>query len=143
MLWQRVDQEVIAVGPVEGAQIIQSGNMVGMGVRDKNRVDLRQPVRHQLVADIRAGVDENRRISGLHKHGAPLTVVPRVGRITGAPAGMAERRNTDGGSASEKRDLHVASIRENRRSVFLEVTAAILAGSCPRISARQFSVWAV
>jgi hypothetical protein len=77
---------------VVAADIVQAHNVVGVTVREENRVHARQTEAQRLPAKVGGGVDEYRQIRQLDIDGWPHAVVARVvGRAH--TAGAADHRH--------------------------------------------------
>ena len=117
--------------------------MVRMCMGDQQRVDLLQPQRQQLIANVRPGIDKNIGCIALYQNCAALPAIARILRVARPPARTANGGDSDRRSASQKRNLHPSPILENNLRVFARVAAAISSTLTPRSSASLASVWLV
>ena len=96
---------------VEAAHIVHAEDVIGVAVGEENGVDAADPVRQRLLAQVGAGIDEQRRaVVGLDEDRGPEPAIARVGRPAGA-AVAADHRHAARRSGAEKRDLQGSMIR--------------------------------
>ncbi len=89
---------------VEPAHIIQSHDVIGVTVREDDRVDAADIERQRLRADVGSSIDEQRQsIIGLDVDRRTPSFVVRIGRPT-RPAVAADHRHAVRRSSTEKRD---------------------------------------
>lgn len=94
-----------AVDEVESPQVVHAVDMVRMGMGEKDRVDVGDPLAEGLPPEVRRGVYEDVLPLRLYDDGSPGSLVPWVvGRTDGAVT--ANHGDTGGCSTAEDGYLH-------------------------------------
>ena len=68
----------MAVNIVQRADIVQAARMVPVVVGEENRVQMADTFPEHLLAEIRAGIDQDRPSGKFYEDGAAQAIVPRV-----------------------------------------------------------------
>src|SRR3984885_15365912 len=104
-LLRPVDRNHTALPVVERPHVVQAHNVVGVRVREQNRVHARDPRAQGLIAKVWRGVDQHAVITILDVNRRPKALVPRILRMAyGAAA--ADHRHPDAGARSEHRNAN-------------------------------------
>ena len=89
--------------PAKGAEFVEAGNVVEMGVREQDGIEGGDLLAEGLQAEVGPEIDEKRKLGGLKVDGTAGAVVVGMGR--GAHrAGAADDRNPNRGAGAEKGD---------------------------------------
>ncbi len=130
--------------PVDGAQIVDTMQVVGMGMGEQHGVERGDAGIEQLLAQIGRGVDEEPRPALLHHHRAAPPAVARVPQIAGAPL-AADARHAPGRAAAQHRYAHETAAGRRAlsksRKKFSLVAWASAATETPLSSASSAAVW--
>src|SRR5262249_42508502 len=127
--------------PVDGAKIIDSMQMIGMGMGQDDRVETVDLGGKQLLAQIGRGVDQHGLAAALDQQRGAAPAVARVRRVAGAPIGT-DRRHAGRRTAAEERRLHGAggTALAKSRKKFAVVAAASASGVTPFSAATKAAV---
>jgi hypothetical protein len=102
-LGRSVDGNYTTLFEVEGANIIESHDVIGMRVCEQNRIDAFDTSAQGLLAEIRRGIDENAVILELDVNGRTEPLVARIIRAANG-AMTAYCGHTYAGARTEHRD---------------------------------------
>ena len=107
--FRSVDGDGAALAIVEGTEIIEAEDMVGVGVRIKDGVEVGDTRAKALGAEVRGGVDDDVFAREIQPDGGAHAVIARV--VGGADIAVAtNRRNADAGAGAEDSEGDVGVI---------------------------------
>src|SRR5947209_12580079 len=95
----------LALAEIEGADVIEAHQVIGMRVGEEDEVEARDRIAQQLGAKVGRGVDEEEAAVGFDLHRLPQPLVARIVRGADA-AGAAHNRDAGGGACSEEGHNH-------------------------------------
>ena len=96
-----VDIDRVALAQVEGTDVVQSGRMVLVVVREQDGVQVIHPGAQHLVAEVRSGVHQDGQAAVFHQRGGAQPLVARVGRAADL-AVAADHRDAGGSTRAEE-----------------------------------------
>ena len=144
-----------ATVPFDGPQFIDAVDMVGVAMGEQHGRHVGDPGPQQLRAEIRRGIDQDRRAAAFDQDRRPGPPISRFGRVAVAPSarsvGAADHRNAAGATATEDRYAHpitfykgleTGGILLNKRKKFSVVMLPNWVGSMPLTAATRAAVWA-
>src|SRR3954468_13123875 len=137
-LTARIARHRAAAGVVELPQIVDAVAMIGMVVGPDHCLDVVDVGIEQLLAKVRAGVDQDPHPLPRDQDRRPPPPFPRLGGIALPPV-VADARHPRRGARAEDADLHQAPFA-NRIRKFPDVRSARPSTDSPRKSARKRAV---
>jgi hypothetical protein len=108
-----MDRHLVAPVMRNLPQVVDAMQMIGMVVRDDHAIYLADVRRIQLLAYVRAAVDQHAGAPGLQKSGRPAALVARVARIAATPI-VPEPRHARRRSAAEDTEPHADALVNKR-----------------------------
>ena len=101
---RRIAGNRAALNPVEAADVVQPEDVIGVAVREEDRIDALDAGGQRLLPEVRRRVDEDRGVTGnIDVDRGAQTRVSRIGRAADV-AGAADHRHAGRGSGTEERD---------------------------------------
>jgi len=94
---------------VEAAQIVDAVDVVGVGVGQKHRVDVRYPLAQHLFAEVRRGVHQDAPAPALDQDGSAGSLVVPVGGIADLTV-AADHGNAGRRARAEDGNFHVSDL---------------------------------
>src|SRR5688500_16138030 len=125
----------------QGAQVVDPVAMVGMIMGDDQPVDPADITVEQLLAKVRAAIDQKGFAGAVEDDRRPCTAIARLVGVAFAPL-IADFRHPGRRAAPEDADFHTATFCAcgNKRKKLAVVAAASASGSSPRSSATKAAV---
>ncbi len=96
----RVQRNLVRPAKAQRPHVVQSQNVIGMGMRIENRVQPRDLLPYRLLAEVWRRINEDAMSVIFHHHRRPGTTVVRIVRCADA-ARAADRRHAHGSAAAQ------------------------------------------
>ncbi len=101
---RRIAGDRAALDPVEAPDIVQPEDVIGVAVREEDRIDALDAGGERLLPEVRRSVDEDRGVTGhIEVDRRAQTRVSRIGRAAHV-AGAADHGHAGRGPGTEERD---------------------------------------
>ena len=101
----RMDRDFLVLMHGETAQVVEAHDVIAVGVGEKDRVELADSGAQALLAEIGAGIDDQRDLGSADVEGRAKTLVFRIPRRADG-AITADHGHPDRGAGAEEGDFH-------------------------------------